>query len=257
MIPEGQYDRTRLDRLARHLVVQLRNAQSSRSQLEEKWKMYERAYRTKPMFEKKDFPFEGCSNLVVPLIATDVDKVYAWIMAMLFGQDNLWSVSAWRPDWMDFASKAQEFLEWSQSNELNIYPEIADWVKELCLLGTSVLKTRYDRQVEKVYEYREQQTTNGQQGQVFERQARVMMKDQPKVEHLSVWDFYLDPAATKVEDEVGAENVIGEIRRIKGRTIQCCWEVNGNNRRVGRERTVQFAEGTRKRRMEVFSKRGK
>ncbi len=200
MIPEGQYDRTRLDRLARHLVVQLRNAQSSRSQLEEKWKMYERAYRTKPMFEKKDFPFEGCSNLVVPLIATDVDKVYAWIMAMLFGQDNLWSVSAWRPDWMDFASKAQEFLEWSQSNELNIYPEIADWVKELCLLGTSVLKTRYDRQVEKVYEYREQQTTNGQQGQVFERQARVMMKDQPKVEHLSVWDFYLDPAATKVED---------------------------------------------------------
>jgi len=199
MIPEGQYSQERLDKLSRMLVVQLRNAQSARAPLEQKWLQYERAYRQEPEFAKKDFPYENCSNLVVPLIPTDTDKVYSWIMAMLFGQSNLWSVKAWRSDWIEFAAKAEEFMEWAQTNELNIYNEISDWVKQLCLLGTSVLKTRYHREVQKVYEFREEQMQDDTHGGTFERNTTIIMYDSPKVEHVNIWDFYIDPSAVSIE----------------------------------------------------------
>lgn len=200
MIPEGQYDPARLTTLTQYLTTQLRNAQSGRTELETNWHRYDRAYRVKPEHEVKEFPFEGCSNLVVPLVPTDVDKVYAWIMATLFGQENLWSVKAWRPEWAQDVAKLQEFLQWAQTNELDMYNEVADWVKEFCLLGTGIIKTRYHREEQKVYEYREAQTDGEQEGQIFERQAKIMMHDRPKPEHISLWDFYIDPAATSIEN---------------------------------------------------------
>ena len=200
MMPQGLYDPVRLNRLGIDLVRELRNAQSARAGLESKWTNYLRAYRAEPEYSVKSFPYEGCSNLVVPLIATDVDKTVAWIMSLLFQHDNLWVAKARSPEMVEIAPRIQEFMEWAQHHELNLYDEVADFVKETVLLGTGVLKTRYHRDVRKVYEYREAQTNSAQEeGQNFERMSMVSMSDRPSVEHVSLWDFYVDPSAPTME----------------------------------------------------------
>ena len=201
MIPEDLYNPKILDRLALDLATEIRHAQSARAPLEVKWTEYLMAYNAEPEFENKKFPFEGCSNLVVPLVATDTDKTVAWIMSLLYQHENLWSVKARNPEMIEIAPRIQEFLEWAQHHELELYEPVADFVRDVVLMGTGILKTRYRREVQKVYEYREGQTRGDEQGVApFERQNLVSMHDRPSVEHVSLWDFYIDPGATCIDD---------------------------------------------------------
>lgn len=199
MIPAEQYNPELVRAMVQRLRTEINDVRAARSGLDAHWTKLLRAYRALPAQEKKTFPFAGCANLVVPVVATDVDKVYAWIMALLFGPENLWSVKPLRSDMVLEAPRMQEFLEWAQKNELNAYDAVADWVKELVLLGTGVLKTRYVRNEQKVYEYRESVGPDGETT-VFERQGMVMMDDRPQLEHVSLWDMYFHPQATSIHD---------------------------------------------------------
>jgi hypothetical protein len=199
MIPEGQYNPALVEALVRRLRVEINDVRAARSGLDAHWTKLMKAYRHLPAQEKKTFPYEGCANLVVPVVATDVDKVYAWIMALLFGQENLWSVKPLRPDMVLEAPRMQEFLQWAQHNELGAYDAVADFVKELVLLGTGVLKTRYVRNEQKVYEYRETASPTGEVS-IFERQSKIMLHDHPILEHVALWDMYFHPQATSIKD---------------------------------------------------------
>jgi len=202
MIPQGQFDPRLLQDVVQRLRTEINDVRAARKGLDNHWMKLLKAYRALPAQEKKTFPFPNCANLVIPVVGTDVDKTYAWIMAMLFGQPNLWTMKASRPDMVELAPRMQEFMEWAQNNELNAYDEVADWVKELVLLGTSVLKTRYVRDRRKVYEYREAEgfDSMGQPAQVFERLTNVMLHDHPVLEHVPLWDMYFHPQATSVKD---------------------------------------------------------
>ncbi|HEY6019142.1 MAG TPA: hypothetical protein VIY48_04355, partial [Candidatus Paceibacterota bacterium] len=121
-------------------------------------------------------------------IATDVDTLFARIMGHLFAPDNVFSCATWRPDWLEFAMRLQEFLQ-TRQEPLRIYDVTADWVLEILKLGTGVLKTRYKRETRTVYD-----TWGGQVPQ-----KRVSILDGPEVRHVSLWDFLLPPQATEVQ----------------------------------------------------------
>lgn len=158
---------------------------NDRGPLEEFWTRWEALYRARPASDKKDFPFVGASNLVIPLIATDVDTLYARMMGLLFEPSNLWSVAAQRPELVDFAAATQEFFKWAQDNELKPYAPVGNYLLEKHKYGTGILKQRYVREMKKAYEWREQ-------GQgTFEQQSIVMMKDHPSLSHVRLWDFYI------------------------------------------------------------------
>ena len=202
MIPQGQYDPKLLQDVVQRLRTEINDVRAARRGLDNHWMKLLKAYRALPEQERKTFPFPNCANLVIPVVGTDVDKTYAWIMAMLFGQPNLWTLKATRADMVDMAPRMQEFLEWAQNHELNAYDEIADWVKELVLLGTAVLKTRYVRDRQKVYEYRETEGFDifGQPATAFERLTNVMIHDHPAIEHVPLWDMYFHPQATSIKN---------------------------------------------------------
>lgn len=185
MIPAGLYDPKRADALLRYLITELRRCMSDRATLEAKWIRWAESYRAQPEEAVKNFPFEGAANLVMPVIATDVDTMFARILGMLLEGDRIWSTEPKRPEFVVAAPKLEEFLAWAQENELHLYEPLADWVLEVCKLGTGVLKQRYTREQRKVFEWRELE-----QG-VFQQQSLLMMKDAPSVHHVKLNDFFV------------------------------------------------------------------
>lgn len=189
MIPYERIRRGGVDTLLEYLLDELRRTQGERSELDARWVRQQRMYRALPEDEIKKFPWLGASNLVVPVIATDVDIIVARLLGLLFGPANLWAVRPLRPDMVEFAPRAEEFLKWAQDTELHAYEAVSDWILELVKLGTGVLKQRYSRQQRKVYEWRE--TPAGTQEQV----SLQLIKDSPVLQRVALPDFYVPSTA--------------------------------------------------------------
>lgn len=190
MIPSNLVNPRSVDDLMTYLIQELNYAKGSRGPLEKVWMRYHEAYRALPRSQVNNFPFPNSSNLVIPVVATDVDTIFSRLMGMYFASEALWTARATRPDMVDFAPKLEEFLGWAQDAELKVYDPIADWLLETVKLGTGILKTRYVRDYKKVYEFREVGNAMGQV-QNIERQARILLHDHPQVSHVPLWNFYV------------------------------------------------------------------
>lgn len=193
MIPAGKYDPRRASDLLWYLIQEIRRTQQDRADLENAWVRWEQVYRARPADERKNFPFDGASNLVVPVAAADVDTLYSRLMGLLFEPPSLWSVNAQRPELVDFAAATNEFLQWAQENEIKPYRDVGNWLIELHKLGTGVLKQRYTREMKKVYEWREMDQGNWQQ------QAVIMLKDNPNLNHVRLNDFYIPAGFPRIQ----------------------------------------------------------
>lgn len=198
MIPAELLNQRSVDSLMNYLIEELRRAQTARKPLEEVWMRYHEAYKAQPKTAENNFPLARSSNLSIPVIATDVDTIFARLMAMYFGTDSLWVCRALNDQMVDFAPRLEEFLAWAQDHELKIYDPVADWLLEVVKLGTGVLKTRYTREMKKVYEFREMGMPDGSV-QTLERQARIMIKDHPEVSHVSLWNFFVPPGYSDIQ----------------------------------------------------------
>lgn len=194
MIPAGAYDPQLADQLRWWLIQQLRQTMSDRGPLEAQWLRWERIYRARPAQEKKDFPWPNASNLVVALAATDVDTSFARISGMLFEPKGLWTVEAMRPELQQSSQAMDDFLEWAQHNELDLYNPVGNWLLDIHKLGTGILKQRYTREMKKVYEWRELQQGTWQQ------QTVVMLKDHPDVGHVHIQDFYIPAGYPRIQE---------------------------------------------------------
>jgi hypothetical protein len=176
-----------------YLRTEITQSLNDRSHLEARWNRYLTSYRAMPLDDIKRFPFEGAANLVLPVIATDVDTVFSRLMGILFAAENLWSCKPLKPEMVQYAPRLQEFLQWAQTAELNVYSAVADWLLELSKLGTGILKSRYTRESKRVYQFRE--TDRG----VIEQIAQLMIKDHPVVQHVSLFDFLIPATAVDIQ----------------------------------------------------------
>ena len=179
--------------LTQYLRTEITQALNDRAPLEERWNRFLYGYRAMPATDEKQFPFWGAANLTLPVIATDVDTVYSRLMGLLFAAENLWSCRPLNPGMVEYAPRLQEFLQWAQDAELNVYPAVADYLLEKCKLGTGILKTRYTRESKRVYQFRE--TDQG----VSEQITTMLIRDHPVVQHVSLFDFLLPASACDIQ----------------------------------------------------------
>jgi hypothetical protein len=193
MIPVEQIAPGAIQSLAEYLRNEINQALGERRPLEEKWLRWIRAYKAESSEEIKKFPFHGAANLVIPVVATDVDVIYSRIMGILFAPDNFASCRARSPEMVEFARVLQEFLQAVQFRELNLFNAAADFVLELSKLGTGVLKSRYRRESKNVYEFRE--TPDG----IQEAVQQLYIKDNPEVNHVSLFDFLVPSIAQDIQ----------------------------------------------------------
>lgn len=183
------------------LTSELRQARSDRAPMEEDWIRYQKIYRAKPDPKGRDFPFKGAANFTVPVAATDVDTTIAGLLGTIFAAPNLWTTEGLRPDWLEFAARLEEYLEFAQETELHMYSTVVDWVTELVKLGTGVLKQRYLREEKKVYEWRETQTgQSGGQPQTIEQVIKRLVANRPDVKRTPLANFYVPATALGVQE---------------------------------------------------------
>lgn len=201
MIPANLLqDRRNIDNLLQYLTSELQRAKGERQPLEEDWSRYQIKYRAKPEFPERTFPWKGAANLVIPVMATDVDTTVAGLMGTLFASPNLWTNEALRPDWINFAARLQEFLSWAQEAELGMYDVCTEWLTELVKLGTGIMKWRYLRETKQVFEWREQP------GGILAQMVRRMVTNRPDVRRVALPDFY----TTSTTGEIQAAPWCGE-----------------------------------------------
>ena len=187
-------DRANIANLSDYLVSELRRNRSERAGLEEQWIRNARNYRARPEKEVQDFPWKGAANIVVPVVATDVDTTVAGLMGALWASPNLWTTEALRPDMIDFAARLQEFLQWAQDSELKMYDVVVEWLTELVLQGTGILKQRYMREQKKMFEWREQP------GGLLQQMVRRLAVDRPDIRRVALPDFYLPITASGIQE---------------------------------------------------------
>jgi len=163
--------------------------------LEQKWIDWQAGYMAQPAEDIKTFPFHGASNLVLPVMATDVDTMFARLFGMILGADSIWTVAASSPEMEPIAPRIQEFLKWAQHNEIDLETPVGNWILEILKLGTGVLKQRYNRETKLVYEWRELAG-----GNVFQQQLVTLLKDAPAVHHVRLFDFWAPSGYTEIQD---------------------------------------------------------
>lgn len=191
MIPPSDYNPAAAQHLLQYLEYEIFQALGERRPLEEQWLKWLQLYKAIPEVAIRQFPFYGASNIVLPIVATDVDTVFSRLMGIVFAPENVFSTRARRPDAVEWAPRLQEFLKAVQDTELGVYDSTANFMQDLCKLGTGVLKQRYQREQKLVYEFREIPGMGA-----LQRFNSVQTKNHPVQQHVSLWDFVVPATAT-------------------------------------------------------------
>lgn len=119
---------------------------------EERLDRWQDAYDGKPERKRKDFPWPGACNVVIPLIGIAVDSIVARIVNTLFSVEPFWSMRPLRKEIEDAVKPLEDFHEWSRQNEFNMYAECRKWVPEIVKFGWGYLKVPWNISTQRVFE---------------------------------------------------------------------------------------------------------
>jgi hypothetical protein len=106
--------------------------------------------------EDKNVPWEGASNLFVPLTATHVDAIHPRQMAALFQPTPIVSFAAQEPDDDERAKKTERFLDWAVREDCNLFPVLDRTLLNMDVNGIQIIKLYWElktRHVRAVHEF--------------------------------------------------------------------------------------------------------
>ena len=200
-----KWGKGRLAQATQFFDWELRFALQSRLSLERQWREWLEMYRAPAKQPVKKFPYEGASNIVLPVIATDVDQLYAKEMQTLHAPNNLWTCEAMNERWVDSAHPIHDALTWLDHNILKMQLVNERVNLEKYKLGTGIYKTSW------IYEKRNVWTYDPRGKAV--RVQRVV--GQPQVDHVKCADFVLPPYSYAIDpDAQGGAPWVAERLRI-------------------------------------------
>jgi hypothetical protein len=95
---------------------ELTSAVETHMKREERFAGFLRAYKFRPKTEKKDFPWPGASNIVVPLVKITIDAVVARLQKAIMGTPDLVEVTIKSAQWEPLEKDIREWLTWFVEN---------------------------------------------------------------------------------------------------------------------------------------------
>ena len=219
------------------ISFELTNARGVQEGLVQQWIRWLELYRAPIQQPERNVPFEGASNLMLPVIAADVDPMYAKFIQSLHAVDNLWTLQARNERWVDAAKPLQDFLTWLDFSLLKMYDVNKRVVSEMVKLGTGIYKTgwTYDRRT--VWTYNE----------VGEVVKAIKTRGFPFVDHVRLADFVMPPTAYAIDpDAQNGAPWVAERIRIPVATLKWMGEATSpylpNINKAELERVLKFIE---------------
>lgn len=186
-----QIEEAKLKEIVQWLDAEIRRAKSDRQGLEDKIEEWDRIYETIPEQETKTWPWEGASNLVVPIVPTAVEAVLARLINAVFGGKELWIGKAKSPQWVDLADPMGRWINWVGENVMNMYDVGQRWFLSVLKYGTGVVKLPW---VERFRKVRYMEANGG----LYEE--RVKTHDGPLPEVVRLENFFFSPDAITSQD---------------------------------------------------------
>lgn len=142
----------RREQFVQWLDENLRNLIDAQQRKQQIWADYEQAYRAYPEAYKTE-PFEGASNLVVPVIAMSVDPIHARLDIGVWKQDPPITIKGLRKSVLEYVPSVQKFINYWAKNVAKLRQVSSPRSLECTKLGTMVFKTIYDREVYSIKTY--------------------------------------------------------------------------------------------------------
>lgn len=168
--------------LSQYIERELESALSGRQAMMDEWKAGIIDYESEPPTGRKDFPFEGACNIVIPTIATTCDAIFAREINTVFALAPLWNVKPLQSKWSEHAKPCENFLEWAQQYVMQMYDVCWPWYFESTLLGTGFIKMPWVEDVRRQLSY----TPSGRVG--FEN---IIYHYGPRPQYLPIQDVAL------------------------------------------------------------------
>ena len=172
------------------LDEEIGSALSSRDELEGKWSTWLNMFEAKPAQRVKNFPFENCSNIVIPSMSITVNAFIARQYNTLFQYRPFWTVTPLSKQWTDHANPTQRLLEYSQRFEMKLLQRLIPWLYDTSMYGTGISKLVWviENIKDKVYD---------DTGKIIEKD--VMVSDGPRFIPIPLEDFIIPPNATDIQ----------------------------------------------------------
>ena len=130
--------------LINYIDTELTQAKGDRQGLIDRLDEEVRLYEAVPEHKVKMSPWEGASNLVVPIIGAMVDTIYPRVYSTVFGVEPTFTLEERLAKWAEHAKDVQDLLEIVQEVHLDLPKVAQSWFLEAILHGTSVVKLVWD-----------------------------------------------------------------------------------------------------------------
>jgi hypothetical protein len=106
------------------------------------WKRYD----AKPHTERKNEPYEGSSNLVIPTIRIHSDATIARYMTVIFASDKVWGGYSENEDFVESGTvrEVPRFLNWSARNEIHLEEPMTENIQSAVVAGCGILRLGWE-----------------------------------------------------------------------------------------------------------------
>lgn len=106
--------------------------------------VYRDWYEARPFQKRRNSPFPGASNIVVPLIQVAVDNLVTRHFFKLHTPRRTWVGSTENENWKEFADPVVDHLNWEARHTYDIRLPTIDWLHDGLNLGQAYLGLRYE-----------------------------------------------------------------------------------------------------------------
>lgn len=140
---------TEMQKLYDEIDEELRWEESANDGMRNRIAHHNRLYLGEPKQRVKNFPWPKASNIVVPLVGTFVDAVYARHMNTVFGQPTVWQVLALSKAWTQAAPRWRKFLEYESYYTMGLFNSSSRWIFGATKHGLGVLRVTWEKVLKK------------------------------------------------------------------------------------------------------------
>jgi hypothetical protein len=112
-------------------------------QIEESWS----AHEAEKLVEKKDFPWVGASNVMIPLIMIHANATLARYLTMIKAGDKIWAGKSDNEEFVKagYVLEIPKFLNWAaRGHEFDFDTPSTDWIQEIIVCGPGVLTCAWE-----------------------------------------------------------------------------------------------------------------
>jgi hypothetical protein len=179
-----------LDDLSNWIVDEINRALAERTELDSNIAEFYRLYEAEPLMKKKTFPWDGASNLVVPVIATAVEAIVARLVGAIFATHDLWTTAPRSAAWVPVAKPIERWINWVQREQLKAYDTVVSLLLSSSKVGTGILKLVWEKKERNV-------VTNSGDGTQFEK---IVIHEGPVLRNVPLIDFLFSSDALAPQD---------------------------------------------------------